>query len=132
MYYYNKNKLKIAGLVEESIVDGPGIRFVVFTQGCPHDCKGCHNPQTHDFNLGEYINIDDLAKNKYRMILLNKCDLAEENVTVLWEKYYKQKGFAVMQLNALKGTGISQVTASARELMQEKIQKQKDDPGHKQ
>ena len=62
MYYYNKNKLKIAGLVEESIVDGPGIRFVVFTQGCPHDCKGCHNPQTHDFNLGEYINIDDLAK----------------------------------------------------------------------
>ncbi len=69
--------------------------------------------------------IDDLAKNKYRMILLNKCDLAEENATVLWEKYYKQKGFAVMQLNALKGTGISQVTASARELMQEKIQKQK-------
>ena len=51
--------------------------------------------------------IDDLAKNKYRMILLNKCDLAEENATVLWEKYYKQKGFAVMQLNALKGTGIS-------------------------
>lgn len=62
MYYYNKNKLKIAGLVEESIVDGPGIRFVVFTQGCPHSCKGCHNPQTHDFNFGEYIDIDDLAK----------------------------------------------------------------------
>lgn len=62
MYYYNKNKLKIAGLVEESIVDGPGIRFVVFTQGCPHSCKGCHNPQTHDFNFGEYIDIENLAE----------------------------------------------------------------------
>lgn len=40
-------KLRINGLVEESIVDGPGMRFVVFTQGCPHKCEGCHNPDTH-------------------------------------------------------------------------------------
>ncbi len=69
--------------------------------------------------------IDELAKNKYRMILLNKCDLAQENATALWKAYYKQKGFAVMELNALKGTGISEVTAAARELMAEKIQRQK-------
>lgn len=41
-------KLRIAGITPESVVDGPGLRFVVFTQGCPHHCKGCHNPQTHD------------------------------------------------------------------------------------
>ncbi|MBP2649694.1 MAG: nrdG [Firmicutes bacterium] len=41
-------KLKIAGTVKESVVDGPGIRFVIFTQGCPHNCVGCHNPKTHD------------------------------------------------------------------------------------
>ena len=42
--------LRVAGVIDESIVDGPGIRFVIFTQGCPHNCPGCHNPQTHDFS----------------------------------------------------------------------------------
>jgi len=40
--------IRLAGVVRESIVDGPGIRFAVFVQGCPHHCPGCHNPQTHD------------------------------------------------------------------------------------
>lgn len=49
--------LRIAGTVNDSIVDGEGIRFTIFTQGCPHNCKGCHNPQTHDFNGGELVEI---------------------------------------------------------------------------
>ena len=44
--------LRLAGVVKESIVDGPGIRFTVFVQGCPHHCYGCHNAQTHDFSGG--------------------------------------------------------------------------------
>lgn len=52
--------LRIAGTVNDSIVDGEGIRFTIFTQGCPHNCKGCHNPQTHDFNGGELVEIDVL------------------------------------------------------------------------
>ncbi len=59
--------LRIAGVVKESIVDGPGIRYTVFTQGCPHKCFGCHNPQTHDFNGGKQVKIssivDDISKN---------------------------------------------------------------------
>ncbi len=46
-------ELKIAGVVKESIVDGPGIRYTVFTQGCPHHCPGCHNPQTWAFEGGQ-------------------------------------------------------------------------------
>ncbi|MBE6862121.1 MAG: anaerobic ribonucleoside-triphosphate reductase activating protein [Ruminococcus sp.] len=55
-------KLRIAGTVNDSIVDGPGIRFTIFTQGCPHRCEGCHNPQTHDFEGGSIVDTDELWK----------------------------------------------------------------------
>lgn len=53
-------KLRIAGTVNESIVDGPGFRYTIFTQGCPHRCEGCHNPQTHDFNGGTLVDTEFL------------------------------------------------------------------------
>ncbi len=39
--------IRLYGIIRESIVDGPGLRFVVFTQCCPHHCPGCHNPDSH-------------------------------------------------------------------------------------
>ncbi len=41
-------KIKLAGIVKESVVDGPGLRWVLFVQGCPHRCEGCHNAQAQD------------------------------------------------------------------------------------
>jgi anaerobic ribonucleoside-triphosphate reductase activating protein len=53
-------KLRIAGYTEESVVDGPGIRFVIYAQGCPHRCTSCHNPETWDFNGGEEITAEEI------------------------------------------------------------------------
>ena len=52
--------MRIAGTVSESIVDGPGLRLTVFTQGCPHRCPGCHNPQTHDPEGGSWADTEDI------------------------------------------------------------------------
>ncbi len=52
--------LRISGIIPESIVDGPGIRFVVFSQGCKHHCKGCHNPSTFDLNGGSIVDIENI------------------------------------------------------------------------
>lgn len=51
-------KIRIAGISKESVVDGPGVRYVIFAQGCAHKCFECHNPETHDFNGGYEIEAD--------------------------------------------------------------------------
>ncbi len=53
--------LRLAGIVEESCVDGPGLRYVLFTQGCPHGCKGCHNPETHSCTGGTLYHGRDIV-----------------------------------------------------------------------
>lgn len=58
--YDNDDAVNVAGIVRESIVDGPGFRFVVFCQGCPHGCKACHNPDTHAFKENKLIGVDEL------------------------------------------------------------------------
>lgn len=41
--------MNVSGIVKNSVVDGPGVRMGIFLQGCPHHCKGCHNPDTWDY-----------------------------------------------------------------------------------
>ena len=54
--------IRVAGIVDDSIVDGPGFRLTVFTQGCPHDCPGCHNPETHPFDGGKVMDTGAIVK----------------------------------------------------------------------
>ena len=77
------SKLKIAGVVKESITDGDGIRFVLFVQGCPHHCYGCHNPQTHDFNGGTIVDSGQVLEEFKAFCQAGAlADLAEEIISL--------------------------------------------------
>lgn len=63
-------KLRIAGVLPVSFVNGDGARYVVFTQGCGHHCPGCQNPDTWDFGGGFEVSVELLAAEikKYRLL----------------------------------------------------------------
>ena len=69
-------KIRIAGTVNDSIVDGPGLRFTVFTQGCPHGCPGCHNPETHDPTGGREEDTEALIEKMGKNPLLSGLTLS--------------------------------------------------------
>lgn len=61
--------MRIAGTKSCSLVNGPGVRYVIFMQGCPHHCEGCHNPETWDFLGGHKVHnlalLSDIAKHPH-------------------------------------------------------------------
>lgn len=95
-------EIRLAGVIRESIVDGPGIRFVVFTQGCIHNCKGCQNPETHDMNGGYLTDtqniVDAVKKNKIiKGVTLSGGDpLCQPKATLDLCKKLKENGYDIM------------------------------------
>lgn len=57
-------------------MDGPGLRYVIFTQGCPHHCPGCHNPDTHDFSDGRLVTTGEIMANYAENPLLSGITLS--------------------------------------------------------
>nr|WP_317412339.1 anaerobic ribonucleoside-triphosphate reductase activating protein [uncultured Solibaculum sp.] len=57
-----ENIVRAAGVAQDSIVDGPGLRLCLFVQGCPHHCPGCHNPETHDPKAGYDLPVKDILQ----------------------------------------------------------------------
>jgi anaerobic ribonucleoside-triphosphate reductase activating protein len=70
------SKMRIAGAIPCSFIDGEGVRYVVFTQGCKHHCKGCHNPETWDFNGGFEVDVADIAEEIKKRPLLDGITLS--------------------------------------------------------
>jgi anaerobic ribonucleoside-triphosphate reductase activating protein len=56
----NSKVIRVCGIEPESIVDGPGFRYVLFVQGCPHHCHGCHNPESWAFDAGCEMTVDEI------------------------------------------------------------------------
>ena len=69
-------KIRVFGIANDSIVDGQGLRLTVFTQGCPHRCPGCHNPQSHDFDGGREMDTAEIIRLMRDNVLLDGLTLS--------------------------------------------------------
>lgn len=99
-------KFRCAGVTPESIVDGPGLRFTVWTQGCLHHCKGCHNPQTWDMSGGKEADTDEIFEQIIRDPLLDGVTLSGG------DPFYQAKPMAELarRLHAYEGLKLNIIT----------------------
>ena len=115
--------MRIANTVNDSIVDGHGLRFTVFTQGCPHHCPGCHNPDTHDPAGGREVNVAELAEqmenlDSYDIIFLGypnwNADLPMPLYTLLEQT--DLSGKTIVPFTTHGGSGFSRTIQTIQEL----------------
>lgn len=95
-------KVRLAGEIQpDSIVDGDGIRTVIWFQGCKHNCFGCHNPQSHDMNGGFEVELEDIFKEIDNLKYQNGITLSggdpffQPEAAAEIAKYAHQKGYNV-------------------------------------
>ena len=95
-------KIRLASEIQtDSIVDGEGIRTVVWTQGCKHNCPGCHNPQTHCFDKGILVELEDLkeqilsVKNQDGVTLSGGDPMFQQEASAEIAKFCQENGLNV-------------------------------------
>lgn len=115
--------IRIAGIVDESIVDGPGIRFVVFTQGCSHNCKGCHNPKTHSYSGGALVKVSDVIDRMRKNPLI-------DGLTISGGEPFDQANMVSILAHSAKRLGYSVWTYTGY-LYEDILKKSKTDLGYK-
>ncbi len=93
-------KIRVAGTLSDSIVDGPGLRYVVFTQGCPLACKGCHNPATWDTNGGKELDVEQICADMFANPMLTGLTLSGGEPSL-------QAGACALLAKAAKSRGMS-------------------------
>ncbi len=93
--------MRISGIANDSIVDGPGVRTVIFTQGCRHRCPGCHNPETWSFDGGTEYSlqelVDYLEKNCYtKKVTLSGGDPVYQEELPELCRLLKERGYHII------------------------------------
>lgn len=118
-------KLRVAGVVRESVVDGPGLRYVVFAQGCPHRCPGCHNPETWDPAGGYDVALNEIVADIVRNPLLGGVTFsggepfAQAASFAVLGKVLREKGYSIVtytgytyeELRAMTGPAVQDLLA---------------------
>lgn len=100
------NNIRLSGIAYESLVNGPGLRRVFFSQGCKHNCKGCFNPDTHDFNGGEEKDMDKLIEDVLRNPMIKGVTFSGGDPFERAEEFaYMAKKFKENGINVWSYTG---------------------------
>ena len=116
--------LDLAGIVSDSIVDGPGIRVTVFCQGCPHHCDGCHNPETWEFGCGTKVTegqvLAEIVKNPLcRGVTFSGGEpFAQAEGFACLAKLLKEKGYEVASYTGYTFEQLLNGTAAQKDLLQ--------------
>lgn len=121
--------LMLSGIEPESIVDGAGIRYVIFVQGCPHHCPGCHNPKTHPFKGGAPADIPAILAEIKENPLLKGVTFSggepfcqAEELVELAKKIRSElprlditvySGYTLEQLQAMRESGVQELLKQA-------------------
>lgn len=100
----------IHDIIEESRANGPGVRFVIYFQGCLFRCEGCINPSTHDPNRGYLINIESLMER------INRKGNAIEGVTITGGEPFLQSNALKELVLRIKKLGLSIIISTGYEL----------------
>lgn len=98
--------IRLSGIAYESLVNGPGMRRVFFAQGCKHNCEGCFNPDTHDFNGGEDRDMDELIADVYSNPIIKGVTFSGGDPMEQADKFaYLAKAFKAKKLGVWCYTG---------------------------
>lgn len=79
-------KIRVLNILEQTMADGPGFRTAIYCAGCKHACKGCHNPQSWDFNAGKWMEVEELLE------IIKADDLSDVSFSG-GDPFYQVEGF---------------------------------------
>lgn len=117
-------KIRLAAYLQpDSIVDGEGVRTVIWTQGCPHNCKGCHNPETHSMDGGalvdleEVYNIIDNLEGQDGITFSGGDPFMQPKECSIIAKYAKDKGYNIWTYTGYTYEQLLKLSKNKKEIM---------------